>query len=94
MSLLTRYLRDRVDPQGNDEHYTEMAKEVRRIVEMEQGFNRREPYVGVGKDGCLRSAEIDRTEKDGLDPHDVGMHAYLDDSIWRWGRQASEIEDR
>jgi hypothetical protein len=93
MSLLTRYLRDRIDPQGNDEHYTEMAKEVRRIVEMEQGFARREPYVGVGKDGCLRSAEIDRTEKDGLYPEDA-MHDYLDDSIRRWEKQASEIEDR
>lgn len=93
MSLLTRYLRDRIDPQGNDEHYTEMAKEVRRIVEMEQAFPRREPYVGVGKDGCLRSAEIDRTEKDGLVAQDE-MHDFLNDSIRRWKKQASEIEDR
>lgn len=47
----------------------------------------REPYVGEGVDGCLRSAQIDREEADCLkrdDPRYAGVIA----SAESWERQA------
>lgn len=49
----------------------------------------REPYVGDGSDGCLRSAQIDREEADTLD---TDLHAdrivELLESAIRWEAQA------
>lgn len=51
----------------------------------------RRPYVGDGADGCRRSAEIDRTEADGLavtDPRYLELLASADE----WECQAIEHE--
>jgi hypothetical protein len=53
---------------------------------------RRDPYVGEGVDGALRSATIDRDELDTLDLGDP-RRATLLDSIARWERQAKEVAD-
>jgi hypothetical protein len=45
------------------------------------------PYVGTGADGARRSAEIDRTEADGLDAADPRRDELLQ-SADRWELQA------
>lgn len=59
------------------------------------------PYVGDGVEGALRSAEIDRTELDGLPtgPHQPGWttstqeaRARLVESISQWEAQAQDLE--
>lgn len=47
----------------------------------------RNPYVGDGVDGCLRSAQIDQEEADLLDLADP-RRAYLHDSAEAWQAQA------
>lgn len=47
----------------------------------------REPYVGDGVDGCLRSAQIDREEADCLDLSDP-RYAEALASAERWEQQA------
>jgi putative phage-type endonuclease len=49
------------------------------------------PYVGDGPDGCRRSAEIDRTEADGLDLLDPRIDELLA-SADRWEAQALDLE--
>lgn len=53
----------------------------------------RTPYVGAGRDGCLRSAQIDREEADGLDRSDPRYDDLLV-SAERWEAQAREIRLR
>lgn len=50
----------------------------------------RNPYVGEGADGARRSAAIDRSEADGLDPGPY-RDAVLA-SVARWEDQAAELE--
>jgi hypothetical protein len=50
----------------------------------------REPYVGEGVDGCLRSAWIDREEADCLDLSDA-RHAEVLSSAERWEQQAEQL---
>lgn len=50
----------------------------------------REPYVGEGRDGCLRSAAIDRSEAEGLDREDPRREELLA-SAQRWEEQAETI---
>lgn len=47
----------------------------------------REPYVGEGVDGCMRSAQIDREEADRLDLDDP-RYAEVIASAERWEHQA------
>lgn len=51
------------------------------------------PYVGEGADGARRSAEIDRSEADGLDLSD-DRRDYVLASADRWVQQADEIDAR
>lgn len=51
----------------------------------------RNPYVGAGADGARRSAEIDRTEADGLDRDDPRRDEVLA-SAERWDQQAVRAE--
>ena len=51
------------------------------------------PYVGDGADGARRSAEIDRTERDGLGRWQLEEYARLTDSIARWETQARDLEE-
>lgn len=53
----------------------------------------RTPYVGSGRDGCRRSAQIDREEADGLDLDDP-RHAELLASADRWEAQERDIRLR
>ena len=50
----------------------------------------REPYVGEGIDGCLRSAQIAREEADGLDLRDPRFGEVLA-SADRWEQQAEQL---
>jgi hypothetical protein len=50
----------------------------------------RNPYVGDGADGCLRSARIDQEEADLLDIGDP-RRAYLHDSAEAWRAQADRL---
>lgn len=50
----------------------------------------REPYVGEGVDGCLRSAQIDREEADCLDATDP-RYAEALLSAERWELQAEQL---
>ncbi len=50
----------------------------------------REPYVGDGVDGCLRSAQIDREEADCLDLDDP-RYAGVIASAESWERQAEQL---
>lgn len=50
----------------------------------------REPYVGQVIDGCLRSAQIDREEADGLDLSDHRYAAVIA-SAERWEQQAERL---
>jgi len=50
----------------------------------------REPYVGEGIDGCLRSARIDREEADCLDLSDP-RYAEVIASAESWERQAEQL---
>jgi hypothetical protein len=50
----------------------------------------REPYVGEGVDGCLRSAKIDREEADCLDLDDP-RYAGVIASAESWERQAEQL---
>ena len=50
----------------------------------------REPYVGEGIDGCLRSAQIDREEADCLDLNDP-RYAEVIASAESWERQAEQL---
>ena len=50
----------------------------------------REPYVGEGVDGCLRSAQIDREEADCLDL-DGPRYAEVIASAESWERQAEQL---
>ncbi len=50
----------------------------------------REPYVGGGIDGALRSAQIDREEADTLDNAHPRYRPLLD-SAERWEQQAREL---
>jgi hypothetical protein len=50
----------------------------------------REPYVGEGIDGCLRSAQIDREEADCLDLNDP-RYAEVIASAASWERQAEQL---
>lgn len=50
--------------------------------------NLREPYVGSGIDGALRSARIDESEADGLDQADPRRDELLE-SASRWRDQAA-----
>jgi putative phage-type endonuclease len=49
------------------------------------------PYVGDGPDGCRRSAQMDRTEADGLDLLDPRIDELLA-SADRWEAQAADLE--
>jgi hypothetical protein len=49
---------------------------------------KRIPYVGDGRDGCLRSAQIDREEADGMSPGE-DRDARLS-SAFSWDRQAEQ----
>jgi hypothetical protein len=51
----------------------------------------RRPYVGEGADGCRRSAEIDRSELDTLDPDDPRV-PYLRESAAEWDRLAEQFD--
>jgi hypothetical protein len=51
----------------------------------------RDPYVGRGVDGCLRSAAIDREERDTL-PYDSPRRELLSCSAERWELQAALYE--
>lgn len=51
-------------------------------------MNRRRPYVGEGADGCLRSADIDRSEADGIRGEDRERIVELLGSASRWEEQA------
>lgn len=51
----------------------------------------RNPYVGEGADGARRSAEIDRTEADGLDVADP-RYSELQASAEAWETQARAID--
>lgn len=53
----------------------------------------RRPYVGEGADGCRRSAEIDRTEAEGMDVDDPRRDAVLA-SVQQWSAQAAELAAR
>lgn len=50
----------------------------------------REPYVGTGIDGALRSAQIDESEADTLDRHDPRREDVLE-SARRWREQAAVL---
>jgi hypothetical protein len=50
----------------------------------------REPYVGKGVDGCLRSAQIDREEADCLDLSDPRYEQVLA-SAEQWEQQAEQL---
>ena len=50
----------------------------------------REPYVGEGVDGCLRSAQIDREEADCLDRSDPRCSEVIA-SAERWEQQAEIV---
>jgi hypothetical protein len=50
----------------------------------------REPYVGEGIDGCLRSAQIDREEADCLDRSDP-RYSEVIASAERWEQQAELV---
>lgn len=50
----------------------------------------RDPYVGEGADGCRRSAEIDRSEADGLPRGDDRDARLRSADQWDW--QAERIE--
>lgn len=52
----------------------------------------RRPYVGEGPEGCLRSANIDRSEADGFDRDDPRRAAALE-SAARWEAQARDLVD-
>lgn len=56
----------------------------------EFGLNRT-PYVGEGAHGCLRSAQIDREERDGLDRDDPRV-VELTASAQAWERQAALLD--
>jgi hypothetical protein len=51
------------------------------------------PYVGAGRDGCLRSAQIDREEADGLSQDDP-RRPDLIASAEQWEAQARDIRLR
>ena len=53
----------------------------------------REPYVGEGVDGCLRSARIDREEADCLDLSDP-RYAEVLSSAERWEQQAEQLANQ
>lgn len=53
----------------------------------------RVPYVGAGRDGCLRSAQIDREEADGLELADPRRDALLS-SAEQWEAQERDIRLR
>jgi hypothetical protein len=55
-------------------------------------LQRREPYVGRGRDGCLRSAQIDREEADCHDPGEY-RDALLA-SAERWEELAASCTSR
>lgn len=63
------------------QHPTEDERPVPRL---------REPYVGEGIDGSLRSAQIDREEADCLDRDDP-RHAEVLASAENWERQAEQL---
>lgn len=50
-------------------------------------MSRRRPYVGEGADGCLRSAEVDRSEADGMD-RTLDSYALRLESAAAWEEQA------
>ena len=50
----------------------------------------RDPYVGEGADGCRRSAAIDRSEADGLDPGPYRDTVLA--SAAAWEQQAEQLE--
>lgn len=49
------------------------------------------PYVGEGRDGCLRSAQIDREEADLCGPDQIAARERLLASAREWEHQASTV---
>lgn len=83
-------------PLSFDRQLTDAGRRQLAVEAARRGWSlpwHRPPYVGDGADGARRSAEIDRTEADGLDRRDPRVEQLLA-SAAAWDAQAAELEPR
>lgn len=85
MRFLVEYRKTSVAPT-----LTDMSAEEAPVHMGGEPRPHREPYVGEGIDGCLRSARIDREEADCLDLSDPRYYKVIA-SAESWERQAEQL---